>query len=154
MCFGSVYLLHRFCLFLPLFWVIVCFFCHSAWGIPLESFCSWNIFSFFFKVCFSLEEFFLIIVFFLKSLFFPIFLVSSSWSLVIHFHSLCFYLQASSHGAFSLLPFIIFFYIFTIYFFISTVNCLIWLPQFLWFLPHQSIFLSSFLKFFYQHSNW
>ena len=52
---------------------------------------------------------------FFKSIF-CIFLFSSSWSVVIHFHSLCFYLRASSRGAFSLLPFIIFLYIVTIYF--------------------------------------
>ena len=43
---------------------------------------------------------------------------------MIHFHSLCFYLQASSRGAFSLLPFIMFLYIFTIYFLFQQLTVL------------------------------
>lgn len=70
----------------------------------------------FFKFAFSLKSFFLSLSPFLFNSIFSIFLFSPSWSVVIHFHPLCFYLQASSHGAFSLLPFIIFLYIFTIYF--------------------------------------
>ena len=43
---------------------------------------------------------------------------------MIHFHYLCFYLQASSRGAFSLLPFIMFLYIFTIYFLFQQLTVL------------------------------
>lgn len=84
-----------------LLWVIVCFFCHSVWGIPLGSFCSWNIFFIFFKFAFSLKSFFLSLSPFLFNSIFSHFSLFTLLVSCDSFSSFVLLFTSFSHGAFS-----------------------------------------------------
>jgi len=71
--FGSIYLLHRFCLFLPLFWIKFSFSVIQFEASPWAPFALEIPFHFFFKFAFSWKSFFLSLSPFFLNLYFAFF---------------------------------------------------------------------------------